>query len=355
MRAQLLLPLLIAALPASGQVTNQPSYTPPSDPQALLAAAEPYYNFSDPSLKPWHLKAAYQLYDVDGKPSEQGTFEYWWLSPRVYRSTWSRPAGTHSIWRLPDDTYATIDSGAALTFVEELLPEDLLQPLQSLSGDIQRKPLPRSKTIKVDQTEYPCIISMPELPPSQSRIMAPSALVGNTYCFAPHAPALRFTFTWGVLTTEFNQIAKTQDRYLPLEVDIVGRNQKLLMAHVNTAESLEPTDPALTPPKEARQVDHVALDAWDASEGVVPGHLLKGAPPRYPMEAKQRRIQGTVVLSAVIGTDGTVHDVQVVLSPAKSLSDAALETVSRWDYAPYMKNGKAVEVRTLINVIFQVG
>lgn len=37
-----------------------PTQELPKDPRAILAAAAPYYDFSDPALKPFHLKASYQ-------------------------------------------------------------------------------------------------------------------------------------------------------------------------------------------------------------------------------------------------------------------------------------------------------
>jgi hypothetical protein len=62
----------------------------PKDPREIFAAAAKSYDFSDASLKPWHLKASYQLYKQNGKPTAQGTYEYWWASPKTYRSTWMR-------------------------------------------------------------------------------------------------------------------------------------------------------------------------------------------------------------------------------------------------------------------------
>jgi hypothetical protein len=62
MRAQILIAVCLGgALGALAQ--DAPSLQPGQmkDPRAILAAAAPFYDFSDPALKPWHLKAAYQL------------------------------------------------------------------------------------------------------------------------------------------------------------------------------------------------------------------------------------------------------------------------------------------------------
>jgi hypothetical protein len=109
----------------------------PKDPKEVFAAAAPFYDFNDASLKPWHLKASYQLYDGDGKPTEQGTYEYWWASPKVYRSTWTRPGATYTEWHTADAKRAYKVSGGALSFFEFRLQKSLLSPLPK-PGDLAR-------------------------------------------------------------------------------------------------------------------------------------------------------------------------------------------------------------------------
>jgi len=64
--------ILTAALPGISQTQASPATALPSDPRELFAAAAPFYDFTSPELKPWHLKATYQLYDENGKNSEEG-------------------------------------------------------------------------------------------------------------------------------------------------------------------------------------------------------------------------------------------------------------------------------------------
>ena len=45
----------------------------PKDAADIFAAAAPLYDFNSPSLKPWHMKVSYQLYDDKGESSETGT------------------------------------------------------------------------------------------------------------------------------------------------------------------------------------------------------------------------------------------------------------------------------------------
>jgi hypothetical protein len=54
---------LIALLQGMGQTADSSKSSLPKDPREVFAAAAPFYDFSDPDLKPWYLKATYQLYD----------------------------------------------------------------------------------------------------------------------------------------------------------------------------------------------------------------------------------------------------------------------------------------------------
>jgi len=90
------------------------------------------------------------------------------------------------------------------------------------------------------------------------------------------------------------------------------------------------------------------------SSGVAAGLLVHQVKPQYPPLAMQARIQGTVVLQAVIDKDGTVRDLHLV-SGHPMLAPAAIEAVKQWRYRPYLLNGEPVEVDTQVNVNFVIG
>ena len=87
------------------------------------------------------------------------------------------------------------------------------------------------------------------------------------------------------------------------------------------------------------------------SQGVSQGLLIHKVQPAYPPLARQARIQGTVVLQALIGKDGAIQNLHVV-SGHPMLTGAALDAVKQWRYKPYFLNGEPVEVETTINVNF---
>lgn len=87
------------------------------------------------------------------------------------------------------------------------------------------------------------------------------------------------------------------------------------------------------------------------SQGVSQGLLIHKVQPQYPPLARQARIQGVVVLQALIGKDGSIQNLHVV-SGHPMLTNSALEAVKEWRYKPYYLNGEPVEVETTINVNF---
>lgn len=81
--------------------------------------------------------------------------------------------------------------------------------------------------------------------------------------------------------------------------------------------------------------------------------LLRQVRPPYPPAAKEARIQGSVLLQALIGADGRLSSLRVMNSQIDpDLARAAVEAVSQWVYEPTLLNGEPVEVTTNINVNF---
>ncbi|MGA8042010.1 MAG: M56 family metallopeptidase [Terracidiphilus sp.] len=82
-------------------------------------------------------------------------------------------------------------------------------------------------------------------------------------------------------------------------------------------------------------------------------NVISKQAPKYPADAKRARIQGKVVLSAVISEKGDVEQLKVVSGP-KELCQSALDAVQQWKYKPYLINGKPVAVQTTINVTYRL-
>ena len=89
------------------------------------------------------------------------------------------------------------------------------------------------------------------------------------------------------------------------------------------------------------------------SQGVTRGLLIHRVEPTYPALAKTARVQGDVVLKAIINMNGDIQDLQLV-SGHPMLVPAAIAAVKQWRYKPYLLNGQPVEVETTVTVIFSL-
>jgi protein TonB len=87
---------------------------------------------------------------------------------------------------------------------------------------------------------------------------------------------------------------------------------------------------------------------------VTAASILNQTRPVYPALARQARIQGNVVLHAIIDKDGKVAQLEVI-SGHPLLVQSALDAVKQWRYKPTQLNGDPVEVDTTITVTFTMG
>jgi protein TonB len=87
---------------------------------------------------------------------------------------------------------------------------------------------------------------------------------------------------------------------------------------------------------------------------VMAARLEQPVAPVYPADAAAAHIEGTVLLHSIIGTDGSVKELQPISGPPQ-LVDAAMDAVRQWRYQPTLLNGKPVEVDTTFSVQFNLG
>jgi periplasmic protein TonB len=82
--------------------------------------------------------------------------------------------------------------------------------------------------------------------------------------------------------------------------------------------------------------------------------LLAPIRPVYPAMAQAARVQGAVVLEAVISKEGRIESLHAVSGPMM-LQRAAVDAVSAARYRPYLLNGQPTEVETTVTVVFTLG
>jgi protein TonB len=82
--------------------------------------------------------------------------------------------------------------------------------------------------------------------------------------------------------------------------------------------------------------------------------LVKKVEPPYPEIARRSKLEGVVVLEAVITKTGSVEEVKVLRALHPVLDQAALNAVKQWKYEPAILNGKPVKVYFTVTVTFKL-
>ena len=118
-----------------------------------------------------------------------------------------------------------------------------------------------------------------------------------------------------------------------------------LSAQESKSESAPPTEQQQSSPQKPKRVR--------VSQGVAQALLIKKVEPEYPQEARDKRIQGTVVLQLEISEAGDVKDARLI-SGHPLLALPAIEAVKQWKYKPYLLNGEPVQVETRATVDFRL-
>jgi protein TonB len=111
----------------------------------------------------------------------------------------------------------------------------------------------------------------------------------------------------------------------------------LEITHPSTAAAAQPAIAAAT---NAAQHEPMSVEATRASA-------------TYPALAQHMNVQGSVVLQAVIGTDGVIQNLRVLSGPA-ILSSAARQAVLEWRFKPVLQDGQPVETKAKITVNFTI-
>jgi TonB family protein len=82
-------------------------------------------------------------------------------------------------------------------------------------------------------------------------------------------------------------------------------------------------------------------------------NVLSSPQPSYPKLASLTRMQGEVVMQAIISKEGSIEDVRVIKGH-RLLRSAATNAVRSWRYRPFLINGQPVEVATIVTVDFKL-
>lgn len=92
----------------------------------------------------------------------------------------------------------------------------------------------------------------------------------------------------------------------------------------------------------------------EAAARIVPAEILSKPTPIYTQEARSLRIEGEVLLEAVLEASGTLHVVRVVRGLGHGLDDNAVKAAEQIHFKPAMKDGQPADSTVVLHIIFQL-
>jgi len=146
----------------------------------------------------------------------------------------------------------------------------------------------------------------------------------------------------------------------PLEVEVVAGNQHRSISPGDSSVKLD-MQPSPSPASEQTTASYQSQGGDSRGSNAAaqvqlsPGgaQVVSRVDPSYPLLAKQMKVQGAVILEALISKTGSIQDIQVLSGPA-ILSEAAREAVKQWHFKPYYQGGRPVETEARITVNFTI-
>jgi len=313
----------------------------PSDPAALLALAAKVNGLQNAGTEPLHIKATYQVIDDKGGVAETGTFEEIRFTAKKYKLTYSSPSISQTdystdagLFRVGDSKWPDSRAVAA---------RDILYPAFPSSEMIGKSRI-KTEERKVGNTQLKCVTLDP----------AKAGAIGyhDVYCFSSAAPILRTVeLGHGIVGIVYNGIVAVRGAYIAGDASssLVGKLR--VRVHLDVLNAMPHEDESvLTPPPGTAPITR---RAW-VGAGAMGNKIVRKAAPEYPAIARAAKIQGTVLLEAVIGKDGRIVEARAIGGPPM-LQQASIDAVRKWVYEPYLLDGEPIEVETEINVVFSLG
>ncbi|HQS97533.1 energy transducer TonB [Novosphingobium sp. 17-62-19] len=148
------------------------------------------------------------------------------------------------------------------------------------------------------------------------------------------------------------QQRKLETKIIPPPIQLATPVTQPLVLAVADAPALMQTAAITAPPAPPAPPVPPAPPSIVSSDSLG-ARMVAGSPPRYPVECRRRKEQGTVELLLILGIDGAVEAISVAKSSGFArLDDAALSAVRRWRWQPTSRNGAPVKVRGVVEIPF---
>ena len=312
--------------------------------QARLQRADALTRLDDAALRPWYLKASFQLYDYAGKPTEQGTLEEWWGGPGLNKRTITSPSYTATTILNKDGRFQSSGSQEA-PYLLELLEKQIVHPLPG-EADIAGSS-PRLMKETAGGAVMDCIM----LQRNMRYMPYPEVGIFPTYCFDHDKDMVHVDYDFGVFMAVRDRMGMFQQRVIPVDLTISMNRVSAVSAHMAMLKTMPLAGTDFVPDAGMAKLD---VQRVQLGYSAIKDSQLENAAPVYPDAFHPSGHSEPVVVHAILGTDGHVHSLRLESTPDALLAAPAMAAVSRWSFRPYLLNGKPAEVETNLPVSFTV-
>lgn len=315
----------------SGAAAVAPASAPaiPEDPNKRMLLAAQVNGLSSVGTQPWHIKAHYQTFDIDGKPKNRGVFEEWWAGPDKWKISYTSDGFNQVRYRTGKKTLMTGDN-IAPTLADEMLERSVTYPIPA------PKAIKGLRFVVQDTKDGPVALTC--LREKSMNTLVP------VFCFDKNSPAVRLEALPDGNMMFFNDIVSVDGKFVSKRIDVQFANAPVVSAQVTMLEPLAKFDDAVLEPP-AGAVPALMPPALEPSYDV---HLISvGKPPKTPPIAKAAHVHGTVILAIMVSPKGDVSEVRVISGPAM-LRQAAIESVKAYRFEPYKVKGQPTAMEEIV-------
>jgi hypothetical protein len=321
----------------------------PNDPAQFLALADKVNGLATEEAGPWHVKAAFQLIDEQGKVQESGTYEAFWKSATRHKVNYSSPSYSRTIWANDSGDFSTSNPKWPGD-LEWMIRRSLFDLVPEIHDPQNWKLSWRDASIGINVR---CI----DMVPIYIRVRFHEIPV---YCFAATAPVLRYgSETHQRYQGVFNNIVSLGGSYVARDVQLMREQKPFFRLHLDIIEPLQNANDAIfqpdagaipVPRRVVLDTDLRYVEATYATEisRSMPWAASNPLGPRNPDSAVSNvlTVNGhDVIIQVLVNKKGKVVDARAVKGdPAGEFR--ALPAARRWEFKPYLVQGEPVEFYT---------
>ncbi|MDR3735763.1 MAG: energy transducer TonB [Acidobacteriaceae bacterium] len=307
--------------------------------QARLQRAEALSSLDDAALKPWYLKASFQLFDATGKPSEKGVLEEWWAGPALSKITVTSPSFTGTTVVNSEGTFRN-EGKERMPFLLELLERQIVHPMPQ-RGEVEGASLQLTQQT-VGGNALDCVM----LSHAVRNMPHPTLGTFPTYCMRAK-DMLQVSLDFGNFMAVRSPFGVFQQRVMPIQVEITLNAIATVSAHVDVLKTMPLTAADFRVQGNMARVDaqrtHVEFEAIRATQ-------LANQPMALPLGFRPNGHSEPIVVRVLLSTDGRVHSIRLVSTPDPILAAPAMMAVMRWTFEPYRFKEQPAEVEVEVPV-----